>query len=91
MNSTLEALASLNESTLKYVTSLQEGVLNAYRNVASMPRPEVPAGLSAWTPQPQPDLARSFVEETSSFAAKLIEANKAFALGLISADAAAAS
>ena len=84
MNSTLEALASINESTLNYITSVQEGVLAVHRSVASMPRPEMPAALASWIPAPQPELARSFVEQQSAFAAKLLEANRTFTLGLLS-------
>jgi hypothetical protein len=85
MNSTLEALATINETTLNYITSVQENVLAAHRSVvAAMPRPEIPAALASWIPAPQPELAREFVAQTSAFAAKLLQANTAFALGLLS-------
>lgn len=86
MNTTLETIAAVNESTLKYVTTVQEQVLNAVRQIAAAaPAPEMPQALASWFPQPQPEVIRDIVEETSSFAAKLVEANKSFALGLLGA------
>jgi hypothetical protein len=81
--STLEALSAANESTLKYVTSVQERVLSAYRDLASSAKPEVPAAIAPWIPSPDPEATRDVVEETFAFATKLLEANKAFALGIL--------
>jgi hypothetical protein len=81
--STVEALNAANESTLNYVTSVQERVLSAYRDLASSARPDVPAAIAPWIPSPDSEATRDIVEETFSFATKLLEANKAFALGLL--------
>jgi hypothetical protein len=84
MNSTLDALSAANETTLKYVTSIQEQILSAYRDVASSTKTDVPS-LTPWIPTPEPEATRGVVEETFQFATKLLEANKSFALGLLEA------
>jgi hypothetical protein len=89
--STLEALTAANESTLKYVTSVQERVLNAYRDLATSAKPEVPAAIAPWVPSPDAQTTRDVVEETFAFATKLLEANKTFALGILEASAPAAA
>jgi hypothetical protein len=81
--STLDALSAANESTLKYVTSVQERVLSAYRDLTASAKPEVPAAIAPWIPSPDPEATRDVVEETFDFATKLLEANKAFALGIL--------
>ena len=81
--STLEALTAANESTLKYVTSVQERVLSAYRDITASAKPEVPAAIAPWVPSPDPEATRDVVEETFAFATQLLEANKAFALGIL--------
>jgi hypothetical protein len=83
MNSTLEALSAANESTLKYVTSVQERILSAYRDLASSTKTDVPSSLTPWVSTPEPEATREVVEETFEFATKLLEANKSFALSLL--------
>jgi hypothetical protein len=85
MSSTLEALSAANESTLKYVTSVQEQILSAYRDLASSTKTDVPSTFTPWIPTPEPEATRGVVEETFQFATKLLEANKSFALGLLEA------
>jgi hypothetical protein len=82
MDSTLEAISTANENTLNYVTSVQERVLNAYRDFASSTKTDIPAA-SSWIPTPEPEATRQIVEETFTFCTKLLEANKKFALGLL--------
>ena len=81
--STLDALTAANESTLNYVTTVQERVLSAYRDLASGVKADVPSTVAPWFPTPEPEATREVVEETFAFATKLLEANKAFALGLL--------
>jgi hypothetical protein len=81
--STLDALTAANESTLNYVTSVQERVLSAYRDLASSVKTDLPSAATPWFPTPEPEATREVVEETFAFATKLLEANKAFALGLL--------
>lgn len=85
--SSVEALSAANESTLKYVTSVQDSVLSAYRDLTSSVKPDVPPTVAPWIPAPEPQAAREIVEETFAFATKLLQANKAFALGLLEASA----
>jgi hypothetical protein len=84
MNSTLEALSAANESTLEYVTSIQERILSAYRDFSTT-APDVPSAVAPWTPERE--TTRDVVEETFAFATKLLEANKSFALGLLDVSA----
>jgi hypothetical protein len=81
--STLDALSSANETTLNYVTSVQERVLSAYQDLASSVKADVPSAVAPWFPAPETEATRGIVEETFAFATKLLEANKAFALGLL--------
>jgi hypothetical protein len=81
--STLEALSTANETTLNYVTSVQERVLSAYRDLASSVKADVPSMIPSWIPTPEAEATRGIVEETFAFATKLLEANKAFAIGLL--------
>jgi hypothetical protein len=83
--SSVEALTAANESTLKYVTSVQDSVLSAYRDLTSSVKTDVPQTVAPWIPAPEPQAAREIVEETFAFATKLLQANKAFALGLLEA------
>jgi hypothetical protein len=83
MDSAVEALSAANESTLKYVTSVQERVLSAYRDLASSAKTDVAPTITTLLPTPDPEATRDVVEETFAFATKLLEANKAFALGLL--------
>jgi hypothetical protein len=85
MTSTLEAISAANESTLNYVTSVQERILSAYRDLASSAKTDVPSSFAPWVSTPEPEAAREVVEETFEFATKLLEANKSFALGLLEA------
>jgi hypothetical protein len=84
MSSTLDAISAANESTLKYVTSVQDRILSAYRDLAaSAPKADLPSSFAGWVPTPEPEATREVVEETFEFATKLLEANKSFALGLL--------
>jgi hypothetical protein len=83
MNSTLEALSAANESTLEYVTSIQERILSAYRDFSATAKADVPSAVAPWIPTPERETTRDVVEETFAFATKLLEANKSFALGLL--------
>jgi hypothetical protein len=89
--STLDALTTANETTLNYVTSMQERVLSAYRDMASSVKADVPSTVAPWFPTPEPETTREVLEETFAFATKLLEANKAFALGLLEVSEPAAS
>ena len=82
MDSTLEAISSANENTLKYVTSVQDRVLSAYRDLASSTKTDIPS-VAPWIQTPEPETTRQIVEETFAFCTKLLEANKQFALGLL--------
>ena len=45
MNSTLEVLSAANESTLKYVTSVQEQILGAFRDFVRTAAREIARGM----------------------------------------------
>ena len=54
-----------------------------YRDMASSVKADVPSTVAPWFPTPEPEATREVLEETFTFATKLLEANKAFALGLL--------
>jgi hypothetical protein len=84
MDSLTDSLASLNESALKAVGSLQEQILSYNRSVAEA---YAKAGdLPSWvpTPQPQADVkVDTLVEQAYDFQAQRLEEDKHFALGLV--------
>ena len=83
--SPVETLASLNETSLGALTTVQDGIVAAYKRAAKF----LP---STWIPAtPLVPLTRGYVaqviEESYAFQTKVLEANKSFALGLIGATA----
>jgi hypothetical protein len=83
-----QAIASTNEQTLDFITSVQDRITEASRSVASL-YPSLPSldELPAlpWFVAVEPGAAREVVEETFEFRSKLLEANKDFAIGLLDA------
>ena len=79
---TIEALASSNESAIKYVTAFQEQIVESLRSLADPIKEAAPKGAS-WLPTAEPATARDLLEETYAFNAKILELNKAFAVSLL--------
>jgi hypothetical protein len=83
-----ETIASINETTLDAISTVQDSVLDAYKSaVAVLPAnvPSVPYVL----PIGQADVTE-IVTEIFAFQSKVLEANKRFVLGLVDATAGAA-
>jgi hypothetical protein len=81
-----DRLSSVNERTLELVTSVQERILEAttsYVSAVSGVVPETPS----WLPSPPGDLpsAKDLLDETFTFQAQLLEANRNFSLALVEA------
>jgi hypothetical protein len=80
---TIDALISSNETAVKYVTGVQEQILEGLRTLAeSATKFENPA-LSGLLPTSEPVPVRDVVEEAYSFNARLLELNKAFAINVL--------
>jgi hypothetical protein len=82
-----ENMASVNESTLELITSIQQRIVDAQKEFADAVAglvPEVPS----WVPTadlPEGPDAKELLEESFAFQARLLEANKQFSLGLLDA------
>jgi hypothetical protein len=81
--SPVETLASLNETSLEALTTVQDGIVAAYKRAAKF----LP---STWIPAtPLVPLTRGYVaqviEESYAFQTKVLEANKSFAVRLLDA------
>jgi len=81
--SPVDTLTSLNKTSLKALTSVQDGIVAAYKNAASfLPTDWIPA-------QPVVPLARGYlaqaIEESYAFQTKVLAANKSFAVRLLDA------
>jgi hypothetical protein len=81
--SPLQTLASLNEKSLDALTTVQDGIVAAYKSAASVPPTnwilEAPV-----VPLTRGSLAQA-IEESYAFQTKVLEANKRFAVGLLDA------
>ncbi len=78
---TIDALISSNETAVKYVTTVQEQILEGLRGLAeSLSKSGAASGL---VPTTEPAPARDIVEEAYSFNAKLLELNKSFAISVL--------
>jgi hypothetical protein len=81
--SPIQTLASLNEKSLDALTTVQDGIVAAYKRTASvLPADWIPAA-------PVVPLTRGYlaqvIEESYAFQTKVLEANKRFAVGLLDA------
>jgi hypothetical protein len=78
--SPIQTLASLNEKSLDALTTVQDGIVAAYKNAASvLPTDRIPV-----VPLTRGYLAQ-VIEESYAFQTKVLEANKRFAVGLLDA------
>ena len=78
---TIDALVTSNETAVKYVTTVQEQILEGLRSLAeSLNKSGAAAGL---VPTSEPAPARDIVEEAYSFNARLLELNKSFAINVL--------
>jgi hypothetical protein len=78
-----ETLASLNKTSLEAMTTVQDGIVAAYKGAASLlPTDWIPA-------TPLVPLTRGYlaqvIEESYAYQAKVLEANKRFAVRLLDA------
>jgi hypothetical protein len=80
---TLEVLTTANKSTLKVITSVQKGVLDAQKEAASSLAGVETPSLPDWVPSIDVAATRDLLEESLTFPAKVLESHKAFALGLL--------
>ena len=76
-----ETLESLNKTSLEAMTTVQDGIVAAYKGAASLlPTDWIPA-------TPLVPLTRGYlaqvIEESYAFQAKVLEANKSFAVRLL--------
>jgi hypothetical protein len=86
MATTKETTASVDESTLEMITSIQERIVAANKEFASTVAnlvPDVPF-------MPKSDMfdapdTKSLIDQSFDFQSQLLEANRAFSLGLIDA------
>ena len=83
MDTLTETIATINETTLKAISTFQEQVLAFNRDVAAaLGRVELPSWLP--TPDPSTDVkVDDLVKEVYDFQAQRVEADKQFALGLV--------
>jgi len=84
MDTFTETIATINESTLKAIGTIQEQMLAFNRDVAAaIAKVELPS----WVPTPDPAAADSnvddLVKQAYAFQAQRVEADKKFALDLI--------
>lgn len=80
--SPIQTLASLNEKSIDALTTVQDRIVAASKNAASV----LPADRIPVTPRAR-DYLEQVVEESYAFQGKLLEANKRFAVGLLDAAA----
>lgn len=80
--SATSTLADVNESVLELVTSVQDRIVDAHREVAGRAAGVVPSVPFA---APTVDTTREIAEQVYDFHAKVIEANKRFAMSLLEA------
>jgi hypothetical protein len=84
MDSLTEAIATINETTLKAIGSFQEQVLAFNRDLAAVVGKA--SELPSWVPTPEPltDVkVDDLVKQVYNFQAQRVEADKNFALGLV--------
>lgn len=84
MNSIVESLSEIGNTTLEQVTELQARVIEWNRQVAEAIVPRF-AGIAGADPFGTKDLAADWVQASFGFQSKVLEANRAFAAGLIEA------
>ena len=86
MSVVADTLASINETSLDLLTSVQDGILEAYKNVTdALPTDSLPTIPTL--PAFEPTAIAQLVDEAFGFQAKVLDANKSFALGLLGATA----
>ena len=82
MSTVTDTIASVNESTLKALATIQDQILAANREAAALVA-KAPAAPS-WVPTPEPVVAiDELVQQVYGFQAKTLDANKKFALALV--------
>ena len=82
MDSLTETFGTINEATLKAISTIQEQVLAFNREVvAAFGKVELPSWLP--TPEPSDVNVDAFVKQAYEFQAQRVEADKQFALGLV--------
>jgi hypothetical protein len=86
MDTLTESITAANETALKALTSVQEQILAAHRELSA--RYAKAFDVPGWVPSPTPltDVSvDSFVEQAYEFQAQKLEADKQFAVGLVNA------
>ena len=82
MSTITDTVASVNESTLKAITTVHDQILSANREAAAL-LAKAPAAPS-WVPTPEPVVeVDQLVQQAYAFQAKTLEANKALTLALV--------
>lgn len=81
----IDAIATASDSTVEFVTSAQERVLEGLRSITSAFDTEAASALVDWIPAARPEGVRELVEASFSLNSRLIEANRTFAVGVLEA------
>lgn len=84
MNSIVESLTEIGNTTLEQVTEMQARMLEWNRQVAETIVPRF-AGFGGADPFGTKDLAADWVQASFALQSKALEANRAFAAGLLEA------
>ena len=80
--SAADTLASINDTSLDFLTSVQDGILEAYKTVTDALPTDALANVPT-LPVFEPSAIAQLVDEAFGFQAKVVDANKSFALGLL--------
>lgn len=83
--SATSTLADLNESVLEMITSVQDRIVDAHREVAGRAAGVVPSVPSVPFATPGAETTRELAEQVHDFQVKVLEANKRFTLSLLDA------
>jgi hypothetical protein len=85
MTTAKDTYSSFNDTTVEFVTGVQERIIDAHQQAASAVA-SIVTDLPDWLPErPESPDTKGMVEESFSLQARLLEANKAFTLGVLDA------
>jgi hypothetical protein len=77
-----DIIESANDSTLGFITSVQDRIVDANKGIVSAVARRVPEPPS-WLPTPKTPDAKVLIENSFGFQARLLEANRAFSVALV--------
>ncbi|HKA03447.1 MAG TPA: hypothetical protein VKD67_03930 [Acidimicrobiales bacterium] len=82
MNTVVDAFATINDATLKFLTGVQERTLEANKSLASLVKAPS-ASIPSWLTLPDFGSPQETVKQGYQWRAKVLEANEKFVLELI--------